>query len=66
MLLREHARGERVFGVAVDYRYRRLNHDRAVIEFGREQVDVPFRLRLARDGVEAVITADGLGSFRLD
>ena len=37
-----------------------------VIEFGREQVDVPFRLRLARDGVEAVITADGLGSFRLD
>ncbi len=37
-----------------------------VIEFGREQVDVPFRLRLARDGAQAVITANGLGGFALD
>lgn len=34
-----------------------------VIEFGRELVDVPFRLTLIRDGVEVTIRADGLGGF---
>ncbi|MFM8546676.1 MAG: GspH/FimT family pseudopilin [Betaproteobacteria bacterium] len=32
-----------------------------VIEFGRELVDVPFRLRLSRDGMKSTIRADGLG-----
>jgi len=44
-----------------------LELDRAdgqqVIEFGRELVDVPFRLKLTRDGAEATIRADGLGRF---
>lgn len=34
-----------------------------VIEFGREQVDMPFRLRLSRDGAQAAIVANGLGIF---
>ncbi len=34
-----------------------------VIEFGREQVDVPFLLRLSRDGAQVLIRADGLGGF---
>lgn len=37
-----------------------------VIEFGREQVDVPFRLRLSRDGAQAAIVANGLGGFVAD
>lgn len=35
------------------------------IEFGREQVDAPFVLRLTRDGATAAIAANGLGSFVL-
>lgn len=37
-----------------------------VIEFGREQVDMPFRLRLSRDGVQAAIVANGLGIFSIE
>ncbi len=37
-----------------------------VIEFGREQIDVPFRLRLVRDSTEVIIRADGMGSFRVE
>lgn len=33
------------------------------IEFGRDPIDVPFRLILRRDGTEATIVADGLGRF---
>ena len=35
------------------------------IEFGREQVDAPFVLRLSRAGTRATIAANGLGSFVL-
>jgi general secretion pathway protein H len=35
------------------------------IEFGREQVDAPFVLRLTRDKTSAAIAANGLGSFVL-
>ena len=38
----------------------------AVIEFGREQVDTPFRVRLSRDGLQASIVANGLGAFTLE
>ncbi len=37
----------------------------ALVEFGRDMVDVPFTLVLRRDGREAVIDANGLGSFEL-
>lgn len=37
-----------------------------VIEFGREQVDMPFRLRLSRDGAQAAIVANGLGIFSIE
>lgn len=37
-----------------------------VIEFGREQVDVPFRLRLSREGAQAAIVANGLGIFSVE
>ena len=37
-----------------------------VIEFGREQVDVPFRLRLLREGAQASIVANGLGIFSVE
>ncbi|HEY5632928.1 MAG TPA: GspH/FimT family pseudopilin [Burkholderiaceae bacterium] len=33
------------------------------LEFGRESVDVPFTIRLARDGGSATIVANGLGFF---
>jgi general secretion pathway protein H len=35
----------------------------AQIEFGRDAIDVPFRLVLRREGAQAVIVADGLGRF---
>jgi general secretion pathway protein H len=37
--------------------------DRAFIEFGRDSVDSPFKMSLARDGVQVVIQANGLGGF---
>ncbi len=37
----------------------------AKIEFGREQVDAPFVLRLSRDGNTVSIAANGLGAFGL-
>lgn len=37
----------------------------ATIEFGREQVDPPFVLRLSRDGSTVAIGANGLGAFVL-
>lgn len=38
----------------------------AVIEFGREQVDVPFRVGLSRQGLQASIVANGLGAYTLE
>ncbi|MCP5264960.1 MAG: GspH/FimT family pseudopilin [Burkholderiaceae bacterium] len=35
------------------------------IEFGRDVVDTPFALHLARDGRQATVQADGLGVFEL-
>jgi general secretion pathway protein H len=35
----------------------------AQVEFGRDAIDVPFRLVLRREGAEAHIVADGLGRF---
>ncbi len=34
-----------------------------VVEFGREMIDPPFRVRLLREGLDAEIAANGLGSF---
>ncbi len=34
-----------------------------VIEFGREPLDSPFRIRLQREQASAVIESDGLGTF---
>ncbi|MGE0311171.1 MAG: GspH/FimT family pseudopilin [Lautropia sp.] len=34
-----------------------------VLEFGREMVDPPFRVRLRREGLDEEIAANGLGSF---
>lgn len=36
---------------------------RTEIEFGRDSVDIPFVLRLARDHSAAAIAANGLGAF---
>lgn len=38
---------------------------RRVIEFGLEQVDAPFLLRLRRDGDEVAVAANGLGLFEV-
>jgi len=38
---------------------------RAGIEFGLDQVDAPFVLRLRRNGQEVVIAANGLGLFEV-
>lgn len=38
---------------------------RAIVEFGRDLVDVPFTLVLRRETGEAVVDANGLGSFEL-
>lgn len=53
---------ERRFEAPVQLRLQRpdgLNQ----IEFGRDAVDVPFTLRLARDGAVVTIQANGLGRF---
>jgi len=34
-----------------------------VVEFGREPLDLPFRMRLQREQASAVIESDGLGTF---
>jgi general secretion pathway protein H len=36
-----------------------------IVEFGREPLDSPFRIRLQRDQASAVIESDGLGNFTL-
>lgn len=38
---------------------------RAEVEFGRDTVDVPFTLRLARDDASVLISANGLGYFEV-
>ncbi|MGD9945005.1 MAG: GspH/FimT family pseudopilin [Burkholderiaceae bacterium] len=38
---------------------------RREVEFGRDQVDVPFVLRLSRDDATAIIDANGLGLFEV-
>jgi len=38
---------------------------RSEIEFGRDQVDTPFVLRLHRDQADAAIVANGLGTFEV-
>lgn len=38
---------------------------RAVVEFGRDSVDAPFRITLARDGETVAILANGLGAFEV-
>lgn len=38
---------------------------RREIEFGRDQVDVPFVVRLNRDDASAIIDANGLGMFEV-
>ena len=38
---------------------------RRVVEFGVDQVEAPFVLRLRRNGQEVAIAADGLGSFEV-
>jgi general secretion pathway protein H len=37
--------------------------DRPFIEFGRDSVDSPFKMRLTRDEATVVIAANGLGGF---
>ena len=39
MLLPQDARGERFHGVAIEYRHRRLQHDRARVQFLIHEVD---------------------------
>ncbi len=36
-----------------------------VVEFGRDSVDVPFALRLVREGATATILANGIGAFEV-
>jgi general secretion pathway protein H len=38
---------------------------RAVVEFGRDTVDVPFSVRLQREGASVAILANGLGTFEV-
>jgi general secretion pathway protein H len=38
---------------------------RREVEFGRDAVDLPFRIVLRREGSEAVIEANGLGVFEV-
>ena len=38
---------------------------RSEVEFGRDSVDVPFTIRLARDDASVTISANGLGYFDL-
>ena len=39
---------------------------RAEIEFGRDAVDIPFRLRLLRETSAVAIAANGLGAFAVE
>jgi general secretion pathway protein H len=36
------------------------------VTFGREQIDVPFTMRLSRDQSVLTIVSDGMGRFRVD
>ena len=38
---------------------------RRVVEFGRDSVDVPFSVRLQREGATVAILANGLGTFEV-
>jgi general secretion pathway protein H len=43
-----------------------LNEITRSITFGREQIDVPFTMRLSRDQSVLTIVSDGMGRFRVD
>jgi general secretion pathway protein H len=37
-----------------------------VVEFGRDSVDAPFKIRLTRDQAQVIVSANGLGTFQVD
>lgn len=57
----EHLRA-RSWNEPTEFSVRRPDGERE-LEFGRDSVDVPFTIRLARDGSSATIVANGLGFF---
>jgi general secretion pathway protein H len=43
-----------------------LNEVQSSVAFGREQIDVPFTMRLSRDQSVVLISADGMGRFKVE
>jgi general secretion pathway protein H len=43
-----------------------LNELTRSVSFGREQIDVPFTMRLSRDESVIVIASDGMGRFKVE
>jgi general secretion pathway protein H len=57
---------ERVWQEPTDVKIERIVGAGQVVEFGRDSVDAPFKIRLTRDQAQVIVSANGLGIFQVD
>ncbi len=57
---------ERPWQELTQVRIERAAGANTVVEFGRDAVDAPFKIRLLRNEAQVVISANGLGNFQVD
>ena len=51
------------FVIFRDRQWRTVADDTSALEFGRDMVEAPYRVRMQRPGASVTIVANGLGSF---
>lgn len=57
---------ERVWQEPTEVKIERVVEGKPVVEFGRDSVDAPFKIRLTRNQAQVVVSANGLGNFQVD
>ncbi len=57
---------ERVWQEPTEVKIERIVEGKPVVEFGRDSVDAPFKIRLTRKEAQVVVSANGLGNFQVD
>jgi general secretion pathway protein H len=57
---------ERAWQEPTEVKIERVVEGRPVVEFGRDSVDAPFKIRLTRNQAQVVVSANGLGNFQVD
>jgi general secretion pathway protein H len=57
---------ERAWQEPTEVKIERVVEGKPVVEFGRDSVDAPFKIRLTRNQAQVVVSANGLGNFQVD